>query len=587
MMIYPRSWCHHHPGAVARNVFWQVWKLYLHGQEALVHKGGQLVAAYKRGERDECRSYRSLLISSHLGKAIHRTLRQKQMSIYTGYLQNQQLGGRPRISAAMACHICRAYQRWQRSQGKNLGFLFLEAFYRVLRPLALGGEWSDEMIARMAQRLQLPDDAIVELYPLLQAPHSLELAGASAHHQRYIRSLHQDTFFYVEGQTDICRTELGSRPGDSFADVVFGYLWARLLHKLQGDLLTLGLVETVQQPHDLGLNGSPTPVEIPFLGPTWCDDLCIVGAADSPAAIVSKMGTIASYLFDHCESMAMTPNLKRGKTELLFGFIGKDSRSAKRTHFLHDNGGWLPIVCSHRTVQVHITGEYQHLGGILHHGGDQRKEMKRRLAMAHVSFGEHRKLLFQNKDFSLERRFQLFRTLVLSKLVYGMESWILRTDKCRFGLHCAIMRFYRRLLRVPPDAHLTDDDICSQLGAVSPTVLLRRQRLRYLGLLYLTAGPDIWAVILHDTTWTQLLRMDLRWMHAQLQHSSHLPDPDECFNDWEHLIRNYPGYWKRLVNRAGEHSVLQTRRATEIEQSLRRMATRLRLGGLRSRQEGR
>ena len=65
----PSEFCHHHPGPVARGIFLQVWKLFLHGQEALVHKGGQLVAAYKRGSRGECSSYRSLLISTHLGKS--------------------------------------------------------------------------------------------------------------------------------------------------------------------------------------------------------------------------------------------------------------------------------------------------------------------------------------------------------------------------------------------------------------------------------------------------------------------------------------------------------------------------------------
>ena len=200
-------------------------------------------------------------------------------------MQHQQLGGRPKISVSMACHICRAYQRWQRDRGRNFGFLFLdltEAFYRVLRPLALGGQWSDETLARMAQRLQLPDDVLADLYVKLQEPHSLDLAGAPSHHQRYIRALHQDTFFYVDGQTDICRTELGSRPGDSFADIIFGYLWARLLRRLQVDLQQVGLLEVVSQPTDLGLNGQHSPTELPLLGPTWCDDLAVVGAADTP-----------------------------------------------------------------------------------------------------------------------------------------------------------------------------------------------------------------------------------------------------------------------------------------------------------------
>ena len=43
--------------------------------EALLHKGGRLVPMYKKGDPKTCRSYRSLFISSVIGKALHRVYR--------------------------------------------------------------------------------------------------------------------------------------------------------------------------------------------------------------------------------------------------------------------------------------------------------------------------------------------------------------------------------------------------------------------------------------------------------------------------------------------------------------------------------
>ena len=90
----PGELCHRFPEACATATYTHLLHLFLHGQEALVHKGGKLVTAYKKGHRDTCSSYRSLLISSHVGKSLHRTLRQTQNHLYAAFMQDQQLGGR-------------------------------------------------------------------------------------------------------------------------------------------------------------------------------------------------------------------------------------------------------------------------------------------------------------------------------------------------------------------------------------------------------------------------------------------------------------------------------------------------------------
>ena len=139
----PPGLCHHCPASMAKWCYTIMMKAALFGQESSAHKGGQMAVAWKhRGDVRDCTSHRSLLISSNMGKTIHRALRQKYHSFYTQYLQRQQLGGRPCMPVGIPLHISRAFLRWQKRANQPTAMIYLdltEAFYRTLRPLAIGG----------------------------------------------------------------------------------------------------------------------------------------------------------------------------------------------------------------------------------------------------------------------------------------------------------------------------------------------------------------------------------------------------------------------------------------------------------------
>ena len=61
-----------------------------------------------------------------------------------------------------------------------------EAFYRVLRPLALNAAWNDEELAAIVQRLNLPAGTLHELYRHLGEPCALMQAGLPAYVQNYV-----------------------------------------------------------------------------------------------------------------------------------------------------------------------------------------------------------------------------------------------------------------------------------------------------------------------------------------------------------------------------------------------------------------
>ena len=220
----PGELCHHQAAAIARVLYAQLLKVCVHGQEPLAFKGGRLTAAYKgRGPTDECSSYRSLLMSNHLGKALHRALRMKSAPLYEKFLQAQQTEGRRKIPVQLPLHQARAFVRSARDTGKSSAVLYLdlkEAFYRIVREAPLGGEVSDEFIGLLAMKLiNLPDDSLHQLHAFLSEPTALQQARLDEMQCRCLRAVHATTHLWMDGQDDVSRTPVGTRPGDCMADL--------------------------------------------------------------------------------------------------------------------------------------------------------------------------------------------------------------------------------------------------------------------------------------------------------------------------------------------------------------------------------
>ena len=133
----PGELCKYHSATVAKLLYAAVLKMLVHCHEPLGFKGGRLTPAYKgRGAKDECTSYRSLLVSNHLGKVLHRTIRQQCTSLYERYMQMEQTGGRRRIPVQLAVHQLRAFQQQGQVTSTPTGILYLdlaETFYRIFR----------------------------------------------------------------------------------------------------------------------------------------------------------------------------------------------------------------------------------------------------------------------------------------------------------------------------------------------------------------------------------------------------------------------------------------------------------------------
>ena len=313
----------------------------------------------------------------------------------------------------------------------------------------------------------------------------------------------------------------------------------------------------------------------PFLGPTWMDDLCLCVQHHTAQGLETAIGPAISYLLDLCEQHLMSPNLNKGKTELMLSFHGAGSRKMKIKHYGPQASGTFPVVCERQIQEISLVKEYRHLGGVIHHTSDQAREVAQRLAIGHGAFNQHRRLLYHNDSIEAQKRHEIFNTLVLTKVLYGADSWIAGDLRTMRKFEAAIFRLYRRLLKTPPNAHIADQEIIASLLLPTPSTLLRRARLRYLAVLFNSAVPDLWHLLCEDKPWVQVIEDDMTWMWNQLKSASSLQDPSQHSGQWFDLIRFHTSYWKKLVNRACLHEILQIQKQYIVTSSHQRMCDRL------------
>jgi hypothetical protein len=155
------------------------------------------------------------------------------------------------------------------------------------------------------------------------------------------------TWFQLGGQEDVVATTTGSRPGDSLADATFNFLFAHMLAALTAKLEAEGLITKI---HWFKGHRSPWCREgfetyTPVSDIAWMDDLSLLVQDASPQQLLQKTHRALAVLLDSCVTIAQAPNLKAGKTEVLFGLLGPGCRGVRGQLFRDFN----PNIRANRT----------------------------------------------------------------------------------------------------------------------------------------------------------------------------------------------------------------------------------------------
>ncbi|CAE7404568.1 unnamed protein product [Symbiodinium sp. CCMP2456] len=570
--------------------------------EPIQHKGGTLYFIWKhKGPKQSCNSYRGILVSSVLGKALHKTVRRRCTSALAQSAVPLQVGGLPQYPVTMPAHAARLFQSACHSRKLSHSLLFLdlqEAFYRIVRPLITGDRPSDEEVARLCSAVQLPPNTMHELHAFLGGPSLAKEAGSSEWADGAVAESLQDTWFRLPDEPEVVVTRTGSRPGDSLSDLVFSFLFAKVLRQVRGALIDSALLARIPWSREMHCRlepmEHPTTQEIGLSDSTWMDDLSMFLTAPDAPSLVRALDFGASSLIDACLQRALVPNLAKGKTEAIMQLHGKGAKGTRKQIF-GDAQGEIPLSCRlWDGARLRVVPVYKHLGGFLQHNGGLRHEISFRCAQAWEAFNRRRKKVFRSTLVSDTDKALLFDSLVSTVLFHGAGTWT--------GVTSAHIDSIDAVLRQMACQMLTPRYTCEEawhLGTAQAiaaahipraSTYLHVSRLRYLLSCIRLDVQEIWALAHWEQGWLALVRSSVQWLWELSRNSGKELDFPSSWQCWVAECRSSPGKWKARVRRAMQAALdrearqaVQERHIWLLTKQLCRLGARFRLPPSRSR----
>ena len=115
-------------------------------------------------------------------------------------------------------------------------------FYTVVRELVMRLRTSGDDLERILGSLSAPRQLESALLGLLAEPCIVDRYVGDEHLAALLTEAHVDTWFVVEGRSDVARAVKGSRPGCCLADFVFNVAFAPALRDVRAALDAAGLL---------------------------------------------------------------------------------------------------------------------------------------------------------------------------------------------------------------------------------------------------------------------------------------------------------------------------------------------------------
>ena len=440
------------PATSAKLLLPLLWKLCLRLEEPLAAKGGQIVPVFKhRGAADQCSSYRGIMLLNTFGKIMRSCNRSVMMQKWIEGSQGMQMGGKPCLSVLFGAQAVRHAINDYKNRGASLGIIFADvesAYYKVVRQYAAGALRSDEDLAKVVQAFNLDAETMHEIHAVMHGSSGFESLGASSYQMALLKETFQSTWITVTGE-EVINTTRGTRPGDNWADVIFGVILGKLLDRLllrldHEGLLPKYFVPAMRSPFEVPLTDKCVS---PFHS-TWADDLALLVPADKPEALASNVATVYHALDSEMTSAAMKLSIGDHKTAALLLPRGPGAVKVRRCLFA-EAGATLPVLTERNLTALPLIAQYRHLGGIVAAKEGMCPELRARAARANAAFWKAAKKVYRSPEFPLATRMELHRSTVLSIWFWGAGAWPFLTAKGYKIFETTTWRFYGRLLHKP------------------------------------------------------------------------------------------------------------------------------------------
>ena len=428
-----------------------------------------------KGSEASIENHRAIYLFENVGKLFRRLHR----SVLVEELDKQRprclQGSLPGSDSAQLTHYLCTFLRLSADSATSAGLLFVDtraAFYRVVRQ-ALATQ------------------------PL----------GLTPHAQAVILTWFAHAGFIARGQNVIHRTQVGTRPGDTVSDILFGFVMCDALLEIR---------ERMGQ-EDL-LRG---PIDGPLCQPAWADDLCVAVHSGHAAGLRPRLIRTCAIVHEAYLRRCMDPNYNRGKTEALCAFHGEGARQEK-IQLLQDQHILRVPVSTGTPIALAVVHRYTHLGTVLDAQADPVPDLDRKGAQAVALAKPLARHVFRNEDISRACRWTLFHSVPLASASHNVGVWT-PTPAAHKVWNTRLSTALRFLL--PEDRHTHHPrfpgvpELCGALSAPCPAAVLLLQRLRLLVRIFRSDNRDLWELLCahakcsHDTWLSQVWR-DLEFIHC-------------------------------------------------------------------------
>ena len=146
----------------------------------------------------------------------------------------------------------------------------------------------------------------------------------------------ETTWFTTQGLPTAVHTTLGSRAGDPYGDLVFGFLLARVSREVNEALSREGLQFSLPAAgvHEPLFAEAPCPQDTCVRDIQYVDDDVFPFVHKDPEQIVDQLARAIPIVVDISASHALVLNFKPGKSEVLLAIRGKGSTAVRRRTLL-------------------------------------------------------------------------------------------------------------------------------------------------------------------------------------------------------------------------------------------------------------
>ena len=513
-------------------------------REALIYKGGTLVPVHKKGRVADFWNYRSLFVSSPISKALRGVFRKELVKEFKAVRLRMQIGGTPGFSITQAAHVIRLYHQIAAQKARSSGILFIDvsnAFYRLLRRHMVAAELDHRTVPELFQSLGLPPAAYDEFEEMMKPGPAIQNSDAPAFVKAMFQSFYEATWFRVNGSTTLTQSRRGSRPGDTFADLTFGFALNRILRPIfttieadYPEVTVEILSETSPYAHDGAYD------RMGLLAPIWADDVSISFSAATAESLVTMAGRIAGLVFDRLAVAGLMPNLSKGKSEVILDCRGSGSLVQRKAIAHRDYT--IPTTSSYVEGALRVVGTYKHLGSWLEVKCGMRKRTPNQICCSAQHYDTVPVTDLLQPCYDNREETPVFRVAGVVNHRIQLCNMATANKKTNAATRGRVCTLGKKAMDWPLDRIIHD----FQLLPACET--LRVARLRYLYHLIQLGEDHTWSLINTEHCWWTLVEGDLAWMRMYCPEFE-LPDPRSEWSDFSECLQTAGKRWKAVIRR--------------------------------------